>query len=433
MPTVPQNERVSQIVEAQIIATHAYQVALADKVDRKCWANAGLTHAGLEELVAHQRSLLSKDPRAIRAWMEGGAGGHDARGLVSAASQATPGGQGCPRSTFDPEKDLLPILSSLLKVAAPTLPVNIFTGFLLAKTGCTPIHARAVASLLQMQLDINRDGDRLQEIYALYVALGLPVHTERLGWPARTDEEFLAAAGELVLRFCACPFDTDARTVGMLFRKMWNWGHRYTGERDKTTLAGELLKEPDVATLIPKIERMPEQKIAVIGHSYTMNLNWSSPSSFVPVSIEVLSRHNPRVQVRQWQAGGMNPARADFQKFCDEALAWKPDHVLFVIAFYGKDDPAALEQAASRFAAAGAKVEMFDSLYGKAKVTERFYVDGATLDALARKAGLTVIQVEAALNASPDLDRFVSLDGVHMTEPYHRLMAKQWLAFLCGA
>jgi hypothetical protein len=35
--------------------------------------------------------------------------------------------------------------------------------------------------------------------------------------------------------------------------------------------------------------------------------------------------------------------------------------------------------------------------------------------------------VSSVLNASPERDHFRSLDHIHMTEPYHRLMAKQWL------
>ena len=31
------------------------------------------------------------------------------------------------------------------------------------------------------------------------------------------------------------------------------------------------------------------------------------------------------------------------------------------------------------------------------------------------------------LAASPDRGRFSCLDHIHMTEPYHRLMAKEWL------
>ena len=48
-------------------------------------------------------------------------------------------------------------------------------------------------------------------------------------------------------------------------------------------------------------------------------------------------------------------------------------------------------------------------------------------------AGITVIRVGAILEASPDRARFLCLDGIHMTEPYHRLVAREWLAFLVGA
>jgi hypothetical protein len=44
-----------------------------------------------------------------------------------------------------------------------------------------------------------------------------------------------------------------------------------------------------------------------------------------------------------------------------------------------------------------------------------------------------VVEVSAALAASPDRVRFFCLDKIHMTEPYHRLMAKEWLKLLAGA
>lgn len=37
------------------------------------------------------------------------------------------------------------------------------------------------------------------------------------------------------------------------------------------------------------------------------------------------------------------------------------------------------------------------------------------------------MKVSPILAASPDKARFLSLDHIHMTEPYHRLMAKQWI------
>jgi hypothetical protein len=52
---------------------------------------------------------------------------------------------------------------------------------------------------------------------------------------------------------------------------------------------------------------------------------------------------------------------------------------------------------------------------------------------VAREAGIKVIEVGPVLDAAPDRGRFLSLDKVHMTEPYHRLLAKEWLKFLAGA
>ena len=45
----------------------------------------------------------------------------------------------------------------------------------------------------------------------------------------------------------------------------------------------------------------------------------------------------------------------------------------------------------------------------------------------ARQAGIEVVTVSTILAASPDRRRFSCLDHIHMTEPYHRLMAKRWL------
>ena len=51
---------------------------------------------------------------------------------------------------------------------------------------------------------------------------------------------------------------------------------------------------------------------------------------------------------------------------------------------------------------------------------------------VASAVGIEVIEVDSVLSSAPDRARFVCLDGIHMTEPYHRLMAKEWLEFLAG-
>ena len=53
--------------------------------------------------------------------------------------------------------------------------------------------------------------------------------------------------------------------------------------------------------------------------------------------------------------------------------------------------------------------------------------------ATGRASGITIVEVSRLLSAAPDRARFVCLDGIHLTEPWHRLMAKEWLKLLVGA
>jgi hypothetical protein len=403
--------RHNQIVEANIVATHAYQCGLAlksNKAKPSDWSAGALSANDLDALVRHQYALLAAKPDEIKAWVEGRP------------------------SAFDPANDLAPILASPLKAAESSLPVNVFAAWLQSQTKTTAVDARAVANLLQMQLDVERDADQLQRLYALYQTLGLPVHTARLGLTASTDAEFLTIGRELAPRLCACPFDVAPDALQMQLRKMWNWGHRYTGERDKRTLACEMLKEPDVAALVPRLKALPPWKIAVIGHSYTMNVHWSSPSASVPIAAEMLAQIGSNVVVRQWQAGGMTAGRADCRKFYEEALAWKPDRALLVVALRSPRDAEALEKMTAGFAAAGCRVVMFDTLYGGIQPLAKYGAEQKTIADIAARTGMMLIPVGARIDAAPDRDTFLSLDGIHMTEPYHRLLAKAWLEYLAG-
>ncbi len=398
--------RLSEIIDANINATHAFQVLMhqsSKKGDAAVWSDQGVSDADLKAMVEHQKALLAEDPKVVKAWVEGGA------------------------SSFDPSKDLEPILQHRFQFA-DNLPLNVLAESFETKTKATHQDVMAVSSLLQMMLDIERDADVLQQMYGFYVGLGLPVHTTRLGLSARTDQDFLELGNELSPQMASSPFDTDPATLQMLFRKMWNWGRRYTGERDKSTLANELLAEPDIAPLIPKIEAMPAQKIAVIGHSFTMNVHWASPSSFVPIVTEMIRKHNPKVEIRQWEAGGLTAGRA-YKNFYQDALAWKPDKVLFVVISRNDEDFARLEEMFKGFAAAGTQVLVFDNV--KDPTDDPAKIKRA--NEIAEKTGAKVIEVVQLLDQAPDRDKFRALDGIHMTEPYHRLMAKEWLKFLVGA
>ena len=155
---------------------------------------------------------------------------------------------------------------------------------------------RSVANLYQTVLEVERDGDRLQDLYAFYIALGLPVYVGQFGLPG-SDEDFLAMGRLLEGKACASPVGLSAAEWQIAGRKIWNWGEKNLHIRDAQVVADELLAEPDVRPLEPKMKALPAQRIAVIGHSFTMDLHWSSPSAFVPIVTAMFARENPGVAV----------------------------------------------------------------------------------------------------------------------------------------
>jgi hypothetical protein len=405
-PAPAPSSRLEQLVEANVLGTHAFQVALARRTakgDPSCWSAGPLDDAALAAVEAHQAALLKSDVAAVRAWAEGRP------------------------SSFDPKADLQPLLQTPL-VLRDALPVDVFTRWLSGKSRAPRVKVRAIASLLQTNLEVERDGDRLQELFAFYAGLGLPVYLGQLGLPG-TDADFLAMGRALEAETCAAPFGTGAAEWQIAARKNWNWGEKNLGIRDEKVLAAELLRESDVARLVPAMKALPRQRIAVVGHSFTMQLHWSTPGAFVPIVTAMLARENPAVEFRQFQAGGLTSTKA-LARFHDDVIAWKPDKVLLVVLNRTAEDLASFARLGRDFAAAGAQVITFDDVHDPDASDPA--MRGRDLVA-ARESGMTVIEVASVLAAAPDRDRFLCLDGIHMTEPYHRLMAKQWLGWLVGA
>ncbi len=401
----PGPARLEQLVEANIIAVHAYQMLLARKqqgMDPVCWPAKDPKDADLETLVAHQTSLLAA-AAAARAWSLGAP------------------------SVFDPAKDLQPLLAAHLPMPA-NLPVNVFTAYLRENA---PHHRteeiRSIANLYQTVLEVERDGDRLQDLYAFYIALGLPVYVGQLGLPG-SDQDFLAVGRILEGRACASPVGLTAADWQIAGRKIWNWGEKNLHIRDAQVLADELLTEPDVRALEPRMKVLPAQRIAVIGHSFTMDLHWASPSAFVPIVTAMFARENSKVEFRQFQAGGLTSSRA-LKNFYQSALAWRPDTVLLVVANRNEKDLADLRTMGLGFKASGARVIMFDDVHDPDSADPLMRNREAEV---ARQAGIEIAKVSPILAASPDRARFLCLDHIHMTEPYHRLMAKEWLKVIVG-
>jgi hypothetical protein len=404
--SAPPPSRLEQLVEANVLGTHAYQVARAKKEKRgdpACYSPGSLSDEQLAGLEAHQAALVMADVSAVRAWAEGRP------------------------SAFDPKTDLEPLLASGLRLSA-TLPVEVFTRWLADRTKVPPVEVRAIASLFQTNLEVERDGDRLQELFAFYAGLGLPVYLGQLGLPG-TDEEFLAMGRDLEKKSCPSPVGTAAADWQIAGRKNWNWGEKNLGIRDDKVLAKELLEETEVKALVPRIRALPAQRIAVIGHSFTMQLHWSTPGAFVPVVTAIFARENPRVEFRQFEGGGLTSTRA-LDRFYADLVAWKPQQVLLVVINRTDEDLESFRRLGRGLAEAGTRVLTFDDVHDP-KGTAHGLRDREL--AIARETGMVVIEVSPLLGASPDRNRFLCLDGIHMTEAYHRLMAKEWLKLLVGA
>lgn len=403
---VSNRSRLEQLVEADIAGVHAYQVKLAraaKKGDPACWSSP-LADADLDALVAHQAALLASDLPSVKAWTEGRP------------------------SSFDPARDVEPLLRSGL-VLADTLPVNVYTSYLTAAVPGRPrADLRAIANLYQTVLEVERDGDLLQDLYRFDIALGLPVYVGTLGLPG-SDADLLAAGHALEGRSCASPVGLGAAEWQIAGRKIWNWGEKNQHIRDARVVASELLSEPATAALIPKMRALPARKVAVIGHSFTMDLHWASPSAFVPIVTSMFARENPKVEFRQFQGGGLTSTRA-YNRFFQDAVAWKPDVVLLVVLNRTDEDIDNFVRLGKGLAAAGARVYSFDDLHDPdTSDPARLAKEWAT----GRTAGITIVEVSRLLSTAPDRARFVALDGIHMTEPWHRLMAKEWLKVLVGA
>lgn len=396
--------RLGQLVEANVIAVHAFQILLAKNSGKgqACFSPASLSDAALNALSEHQAKLLKSDLKQLGLWVQGR------------------------ESTFNPADDLQPILSSGLKIPE-NAPVNVFTKYLRQSTHAAEVNIRTVANLYQTVLEVERDGDRLQEEFAFYIGLGLPVYVGQFNLPG-TDADLLAVGRKLEGQSCEAPVGTTAPEWQIAGRKIWNWGEKNLHIRDERVLAAELLKERDVERLEPKLRALPGQKIAVIGHSFTMGLHWSSPSSFVPIVIDVLRRENPKVEFKQYAAGGLTASRAQ-KRFYQDVLAWRPDKVLFVVMTRTDEDYVALRDMGQGLRAAGIKTYMFDEVHDPAAVTPGT-VERARKSA--EEGGIEVIEVGQILATAPNRPKFICLDGIHMTEPYHRLMAKEWLKYLAG-
>ena len=392
--------RRAQLVEANIIAVHAYQIILArkdGKASTACYPDTAPDTVVLQDLVNHQQSLLAQPTDQVVRWADS------------------------MQSSFDPTKDLQPLLDAKLTLS-PDLPVNVFTRYLETEApGQAKESIRSVANLYQTVLELERDGDLLQDLYRFYIALKLPVYVGQLGLPG-SDADFLVAAQKVAGKSCASPVDLSVTAWQIAGRKVWNWGEKNLHIRDANTIAKELLADPQIAKLIPAMKAMPTERIVILGHSFTMDQHWASPSAFVPIVTAMFALENPRVQFWQGSAGGQTYSRA-YRNYYATVLASKPNIVLLILTNRTPADEEALKTMAAGFRAVGARVLIFDDV--EDTNTDETRPQRTAL--IAKNAGVEIIPARAILDAAPNHDSFPCMDGIHKKEPYHRLMAALWL------
>ena len=102
--------------------------------------------------------------------------------------------------------------------------------------------------------------------------------------------------------------------------------------------------------------------------------------------------------------------------------------VLFVVVTDNDENRKALKEMVEGFTATGVKCCIFDSLW-PADWDKEPKIDDPRLKGL----NLNIIEVKNVLEASLNRDKYLSLDGIHMTEYWHMPAAKEWFKYLAGA
>lgn len=309
---------------------------------------------------------------------------------------------------------------------ADKLPVQVLSAHLTSLQPTWPrTKIRALANLVQMTLEIERDGDAVRQALELYHRLGLLTAPADYGLE-HSEAEFLRVGTLLSERTCACPFGTAPADWQVALVKVQHWSMKLRGQNGVAELAASLLRQPDLQPLLPALRALPACRIMVIGHSFTLTSHWSTLAPMNEIVAEVFRGLNPGVIFGHYGHGGMSASVAR-DKYLAPALTWQPGRVLVATLCHGEKDYQALSDLVVAFRGAGAGTFCLDQLHPEP--AHWLNPDRTRLKAI---AGLTVLPVGERIMAHPGRADFVSLDGVHMRTSYHQFMAGELLRFLAA-
>ncbi|MCZ7649323.1 MAG: SGNH/GDSL hydrolase family protein [Planctomycetota bacterium] len=322
-----------------------------------------------------------------------------------------------PRAARPPAGSPAPVCEAWLAARAP---------------GAAPQDRAALANLVQLALLVQRDGDLLQELFRVYLALGLKASPAALGLPV--DLPGLLRIGEdLAARVKPCPFDTGPVAWQAALQKVELWLQKHAG-RDRYALAAELLREPGLAALKPALAARPARRVAVLGHSMTMSLHWTTHGSWIETACEVRRLLEPRFEYASFQAGGLTPARALREGLVERLLLWKPDEA-YVLVFVGNaSDRESLAEIVARMKAQDIRFHLVDDVRPWAfegrddqQEAHRFQRE------LCAREGGVFLDFQRRHAQAPDWESWRPVGGdIHMYTPGHLFYARELLKFWAG-
>ncbi|MCW8131687.1 MAG: hypothetical protein KIS92_15180 [Planctomycetota bacterium] len=395
--------RLLELTGALMRAVHAGQIHLQHRAktpgDPALYAPRLVTLEQAERLRIAGERLAALPSEHLVAWAHGHASSEAGR-LVAALA--------CPVCMDDPR-----------------LPVNVMRTFLEANGVRDEPAVRATANLFQLLMEVHRDGDWLQDLFRVYLCLGLPVSLSQLGLAAG-DADLERYGRELSPLIGASPFETTPLAVHMILKKLEMWGEKNSGRRDKFAIAHELLDDPAVTPLLPALKALPPKRVAVFGHSMTMSLHWATHGSWIEIACEVMRHLQPKTQYRGFQTGGMVAVNAEKWHMAN-ILNYKPTETVMLMVVGSENDQAAYERMIPQLKDAGSAVWCVDDV--------RPFLDGnyityaeAHLPAVCEKTGARMLAFNQLGKQAPGWEKWQALGGdIHSVTASHIFYAKEML------
>jgi hypothetical protein len=387
------------VVRALINGVHWGQVLLQDKQK----TNAPLfSHAGVELITVQSRAT--------------------AFALLLSALKTTPK---WPGTELRPE--IRSAVDLLCAAPCPTdagLPFNVIYSELSRFLGpARSTTALVLANLYQLNMEEHRDGDALQDLFKAYINAGYPVDLQQCKLPS--SDSALKGLSERCAAACApSPFKTDAAAWFLTFNRIEMWGEKNTGRRDAIVIARELLTNPEIEPLIPKLRVLPHKRVAFIGYSMMMSINWSSHGSWNDIASEVMRAINPRYDYAGFQMGGI-PATQALQALLPRALEYKPTDAYLLMRVEDEENAAAFEAIIRSLQGIGSTVHVVDDVRPFLEPLPQQEIAFRTRAAARTRAQLVEF-VQLGRN-QPDYRAWECLDKIHMKTPGHIFYAKELL------